>query len=134
MSREGDEGAMHSEGFAQNLLASSQGWAGFPVSARLDIVKNDVLGANVLWSEHGDVEGVAGIWGGVVEPVNNALSRYTSLGQNLVEIFELVGFRDRVGCSQAGRSLSNTQVVVVFGKLAAKIYLEHHKYAMLLHH
>ena len=72
MSGEGDGGAIRSEGVAQGGVSSllPEGWTGFPVSARLGVPNHDVLGADVLWSEHRDVKGVVGVGVGVVELVD----------------------------------------------------------------
>ena len=47
VSGQGDDSAIRGEGFAEDGVASRQGWAGLLVSARLCVVNNYLGGANI---------------------------------------------------------------------------------------
>ena len=48
VSEQGDGSVIRGEGFSEDRAASNQGWAGFPVLARLCVANDDVCGANVV--------------------------------------------------------------------------------------
>ena len=48
VSGQGDDSAIRGEGFAEDVVASRQGWAGLPVSARLCVANDYVCEAIVV--------------------------------------------------------------------------------------